>query len=440
VGNVFYAKERIGNTRYMTPDGFLLCKDVPLARVGELEYLAQEAPAITPVSGKVVMIRPESALFSEDTIASFNAKPLLNGYHQQVTPDNFQDLAVGVVTNVHRGEGDAAGFLVGDLMIYDRDAIQSVEMGRTEISIGFEAECKEIEPGRGEQSRIIGNHVALVDEGRAGPVCSIGDGKPKEETELAEKEEVKTSDSVDVGTLGKIADMLKGFIGSAGAAGGSDPAPAAAPGGGADANPAPADTGALEGRVAKIELALAEILKRLTAGDNVAEPKDPPPAPAGDGEKKPEGDEEPPKPAGDNAGEEVIVDDEMPPAEIVERAEVLSPGIDVPEGDAKNAMPSLKLAALADALKSKGTAAGAIKAALGKHASNVAKAPKALIDAAFRVGSEAAREVNNSSFMTSTLVFGDEGARDKKIERPTTGADLNKIYAEAWAKEIGGAK
>jgi hypothetical protein len=358
-----------------------------------------------------------------------------------VTPDNFQDLAVGVVTNVHRGEGDAAGFLIGDLMIYDRDAIQSVEMGRTEISIGFEAEYKEIEPGRGEQSRIIGNHVALVDEGRAGPVCSIGDEKPKEETKLDElkNEEAKTGDSVDVGTLGKIADMLKGFIsrspeasaGDAQSSGGASASTGATGGADADTTAVAPTTGALEERMSKIEAALAEILKRLTAGDEAVESKEPPAAPSGDVETKPKG---------DNAEEEVIVEDEMPPEEVVERAEVLSPGIDVPEGDAKNTMPSLKLAALSDALKTKGMAAGVIRAALGKHAGNVAKAPKPLIDAAFRVGSEAVMAVNNADFTASTLVFGDETRKEKTVVRPVTGADLGKLYAAAWAKETGGAK
>jgi hypothetical protein len=398
------------------------------------------------------MIRPESALFSEETIASFNGKPLLNGFHQQVTPDNYQDIAVGVVMNVHRGEGEAAGFLIGDLMIYDRNAIDSVEMGRTEISIGFEAEYNEIEAGRGEQSQIIGNHVALVDEGRAGPVCSIGDQKPKEVTELENKEtnteEVKTGDAVNVKALGKIAEMFKGFMNTTpGATGGAPSAGIATAGttagaassagsssGGGDEETVPAE--GLEGRIAKLEATLADIVSKLAGGGDQSPPapeKDPPPNPAGDN-----GTEE--KPGGDEAGEEVIVEDEMPPDEVVERAEILSPGVDVPEGDAKNTMPSLKLSALIGALKTEGSAATVIKSALGSHAKDVAKAPKALIDAAFRAGSEVARGVNNASFITSTLVFGDQSAKDKKIEHPMSGADLNKIYRDAWAKENGGAK
>ncbi|MDR1979766.1 MAG: DUF2213 domain-containing protein [Synergistaceae bacterium] len=425
MSSIFYAKERIGNTRYITPDGFLLCKDVPLARVGELEYLAQEAPEVTPVRGKVIMTRPESVLFSEDTVASFNGKPLLNGFHQQVTPDNYQDIAVGTVMNVHRGEGEAAGFLIGDLMIYDRNAIQSVQMGRTEISIGFESEYRETEAGRGEQSRIIGNHVALVDEGRAGPACAIGDEKPdKEAIDLEEKkEEVKTGDSVDVGALGKLVEMLKGLM-----AGGT-PAPAT------DADPEPTSPAggddAIEARISKIEETLAEIMKHLPGGDEATETKAAPAEPAGDEETKAEN--------GDGE-EEVIVEDEMPPEEVVERAEILSPGIDVPEGDAKNAMPSLKLAALTNAVKTGGSAAVVIKSALGKHAKDIAKAPMSLVDTAFRVGSEMAREVNNASFSSSALVFGDGSMKDKKTEHPMSGSDLQKIYREAWAKENGGAK
>ncbi|GHV49891.1 hypothetical protein FACS1894216_01090 [Synergistales bacterium] len=412
---IFYAKERIGNSRYLTPDEFLLCKDVPLARAGELTYLAQEAPEVTPINGKVTMTRPEESLFSAETIASFNGKPVLNGFHRDVTPDNYQDIAVGSVLNVHRGEGEAAGFLIGDLMIYDRDAIQAVQNGRTEISIGFKSEYRETEAGRGEQSNIIGNHVALVDEGRAGPVCSIGDIKPEEakEANALEKEEIRTGDSVDVGALGKIVEILKGVIGGGGKEEGvaaikSDEAPVPA------GNTAAEEMAALAARLEKLEALLAK-----------EKSDEAPAAPIAEGDEG-------------EASEEVIVEDEMPPEEVVERAEILSPGIDVPEGDAKDTMPSLKRAAVSEAIKAGGAAAIIIKSVLNKHAQNIGKAPAKLINAAFSAGSEVAKQANNASFSNSALVFGDE--KRKSAKRPMSGADLNALYRDAWAKENGGVK
>jgi hypothetical protein len=64
-------------------------------------------------------------------------------------------------------------------MITDSDAIAALEAGRSELSCGYTADVV-IEPGTwqgqrydAKQTNIRGNHVALVDAGRAGPTCSI---------------------------------------------------------------------------------------------------------------------------------------------------------------------------------------------------------------------------------------------------------------------------
>ena len=47
--------------------------------------------------------------------------------------------------------------------------------GKVEISLGYDAEYTEVSPGKGVQSNIVINHIALVDKGRCGSRCSIGD-------------------------------------------------------------------------------------------------------------------------------------------------------------------------------------------------------------------------------------------------------------------------
>lgn len=188
----FYASEKISPNRYITPEGFLLCPDVKIARIGDLEYKPDEIDGnIEPnADGIVILNRSAEDFFCDSTIASFEGKPIVSKFHQTVDPDNFKEISVGNISHVRR-EGD---YLVADLLICDAEAIELVENNIIkEISIGYDADVEKIDVGKGRQFNIIGNHVALVREGRAGPSCSIGDAKPiKEVNKLAGKTKAAT--------------------------------------------------------------------------------------------------------------------------------------------------------------------------------------------------------------------------------------------------------
>lgn len=171
----FFTTIELGPKRSLTPEGFLLCKDVTLARVGEYIYGPGETP-VRPKDGMVIIQRDENEVFRPETIASFEGKPVTIDHPPvDVTPLNWRQFAHGHMMNVHRGDGDEATFLIGDLLIMEANAIRLVDDGKREVSLGYDAEYDELEPGRGRQWNIIGNHVALVDRGRCGLRCSIGD-------------------------------------------------------------------------------------------------------------------------------------------------------------------------------------------------------------------------------------------------------------------------
>lgn len=174
----FYTTESIGPTRDTTPEGYLLCRDVPIARTGTMDYAPGEVP-IDPGIGLLIRIeRRAEEVFRQNTIDSFAGKPVCDDHPpEDVTPANWRNYAVGVVQNPRRGDGAFEDCLVADLLITDADAIEAVLSGKREVSCGYDAEYYQIEPGRGEQRNIVGNHVALVDRGRCGPRCSIGDSK-----------------------------------------------------------------------------------------------------------------------------------------------------------------------------------------------------------------------------------------------------------------------
>lgn len=175
--------EQLGPKRHRTPEGYLFCEDVPAARVGDMVYAAGEIP-LEALNGQIVVTRGEDELFTEATLASYNGKPVVD-YHPDkfnLSSDNYREMArhvVGVTLNPRRGEGDDKDVMLVDLIIMDAASIRDVEAGKVEVSAGYEADYEQTGPGAGRQRNIIGNHIALVERGRCGPRCAIGDHQPK---------------------------------------------------------------------------------------------------------------------------------------------------------------------------------------------------------------------------------------------------------------------
>lgn len=170
----------IGPKRSLTPEGFLLCEDVVFSRSGELIYGPGEVPVTPGSDGLIYVTRTKQETTCPDTIASFQGKAAVNEHPDtDVTPDNWKSLAIGTVLNVRASTADEDGtsiaILVCDLLITDAQAIKDVNSGKREVSAGYDADYEETEPGHALQTDIIGNHIALVERGRCGPRCSIGD-------------------------------------------------------------------------------------------------------------------------------------------------------------------------------------------------------------------------------------------------------------------------
>lgn len=166
---------------YITPEGYLVCSNVPIARVGHQTYSKAEGlkdttgKPLPDVDGWVDVYKDESVLFSQDTIASFENKPVVLG-HKMVYPDNWSQEAVGFGTNVRRGVGPLKNNLLADLVITKKDAIDTIKAGHLrEISLGYDAAYESDGPGKAHQTAIIGNHIAVVPQGKAGAFCRIYD-------------------------------------------------------------------------------------------------------------------------------------------------------------------------------------------------------------------------------------------------------------------------
>lgn len=175
-----FITERIGPKRARTPEGYLLCLDVPISRVGTMLYHEEELPMLKGNADGVIRVeRTAETLFRPETIASFNGKSVVDDHpDDDVAPGNWKELTIGVCLNPRRGEGEDHDVLLADLLITDHRAIRDVEAGKREVSAGYEAEYEQTGDGSARQFDIIGNHIALVDRGRCGPRCAIGDHQP----------------------------------------------------------------------------------------------------------------------------------------------------------------------------------------------------------------------------------------------------------------------
>jgi uncharacterized protein len=210
----FYTTEKLTGNLELTPEGFLLCRNVPLARTGSMMYGPGETDLEVGPTGYVQVACDADELFRPETIASFNGKPVLNEHPDNedhgVGPDNYRDLTRGTILNPHKGDET---LLAGDLLIADQDAIEDVlgisrgsltkllenpeeikrviqeagNRGKREVSCGYEADYEQLEPGKGRKANIIGNHVALVESGRCGSRCKINDHLPERTRKMSKK-------------------------------------------------------------------------------------------------------------------------------------------------------------------------------------------------------------------------------------------------------------
>ena len=169
----------ISPNKALTKEGFLVCRNAVIASIGTREYLPDELDQVKPnADGKVFLIRPSDVLFSDDTINSFEGKPVTLGHPDvpNVNGENWKQFAVGTVSHVRQGRESTAGCLVADIIIFDPKAIEEVVNGKAiELSCGFDSNVIDQGGGIGVETNCIVNHVALVPLGRGGRTCSLKD-------------------------------------------------------------------------------------------------------------------------------------------------------------------------------------------------------------------------------------------------------------------------
>lgn len=173
-----YYGHDISPNKTETYEGYLICRNVPIARTGTQQYLAGELQLGGDPRRVVEVDRRAEDVFEEAALASFEGKPVTDGHPpENIGPENFAAYTRGHVQNV-RQEGE---YVVADLYINDPVLASQIQNRvKREVSCGYL--CTYTPDGAGyRQTHIRGNHVAVVHRGRAGREVAIKDAAAKAE-------------------------------------------------------------------------------------------------------------------------------------------------------------------------------------------------------------------------------------------------------------------
>lgn len=196
-----------------TADGYAKM-ECPVARSGIQEYLAAEMGDAfkdrDPMS-IVRVYRPDAVIFGDASMASYAHKPLTNDHPPEaVTADNWKQYAIGHTGDEVKQQGK---YVRIPMMMSDAAAISLAESGKVEWSAGyavsFDVQSGTTDDGQTYDAIVTGqkiNHIALVDRGRAGPECRIGDKSSALDNALKENRQMAEVKMQDGGIPFNVAD------------------------------------------------------------------------------------------------------------------------------------------------------------------------------------------------------------------------------------------
>lgn len=423
----YYTVSKLGPKRSLTPEGYLLCLDVPVARTGEMLYGEGEIADATgemvkgDQDGIIRVTRGPEDLFRPETIASFEGKSVTLGHPDEfVTPDNVKQHEIGAMLNVRRGEGVDDDVMLADLLIKDKKAIDAIQQdGIEEVSNGYEADYEQQQPGRAAQRNIVGNHVALVERGRCGPRCAIGDETMPALKKKSWKDRMmaafKANDEKEVE---KLASEVKDE----------------------DESEEDKEKREREDKEKKTEDTLQKVLDKLTAMDaDIKELKE-------KAESEDEEEEDPDDMTGDPTNDIILTAEQAEKLDttgvklytgdaakkIPQLAEIVAPGFKMPTFDAKTT-DAQRAAALCNCqrralAKAYATDAGrsVIDPLLGGQKADFKKLPYALVNAAFHGAAAAMRVRNNDGAHARSI------SPTRDTGKPVSIADINKANREFY--------
>jgi len=164
-------------------NGWYEIKENPLTKVGVFPYLGKQIDDSLEPDQIYQVYRPAEELADAETQKSFRLLPwiddhvMLGSLSEGLTPAEKKGIQ-GVVGEDITFDGE---YLKANIKVFSEKLAKQIESGKKELSIGYRC-LYDLTAGvyNGQQYDAIqrsirGNHLALVDEGRAGPDVSVLD-------------------------------------------------------------------------------------------------------------------------------------------------------------------------------------------------------------------------------------------------------------------------
>lgn len=171
------------SVRRIDQDGHLFVEVANISAANVCDYVGSEIPNAAGLGldpGKLYKLYrdPEELAKAAPTFAG---KPILATHRPISADDHPHEIVVGAIGDDVRFE---APYLKAPLTIWDNAAITGIESGeQRQLSCGYSYK-PDMTPGvvngerfAGRMTEIAGNHVALVQTGRVGPECAVGDSQ-----------------------------------------------------------------------------------------------------------------------------------------------------------------------------------------------------------------------------------------------------------------------
>lgn len=169
---------KLSDRLYLDNNGQLIVKDAILARTGEYDYLESDIIPDGDRNKVVKVYRTPEDVFEPASMASFENKPFCDNHPEDdVCGSNYKELQHGYMRDIHRGEGDLSNCLLGTIVVTDPYLIKTIQnKDKRDLSLGYDAQIVIGDDGKYYMKKIRGNHVALVEDGRAG-IATIRDNQ-----------------------------------------------------------------------------------------------------------------------------------------------------------------------------------------------------------------------------------------------------------------------
>lgn len=161
-------------------NGFMEVRDNPISKSGVYPYLGSEIPGAEEPDRIYHVYRPAEELARQETIDSFKLMPFIDE-HEILGKSGMPAERKGMQGTLGEQIYFDEPYLRGNIKIHSSAAQSLIKAGKVELSPCYGCDwvkgdgTYEGQPYQYTQRNIMGNHLALVEEGRTGPDVAVQD-------------------------------------------------------------------------------------------------------------------------------------------------------------------------------------------------------------------------------------------------------------------------